>query len=146
MLNSVFLTGRLTRDPELRFTPSGVAVVSFTLAVDRDYKPEGGEREADFINCVAWRQTAEYIAKNFRKGKPMTVKNGRLQTRHYENNEGRRQYVTEVIVSEFDFALTDNTRTDGGAGDGGYGRGSGGYDPFHDDGRPVDISDDDLPF
>jgi len=146
MLNSVFLTGRLTRDPELRYTPSGVAVVQFTLAVERDYKPEGGEREADFINCVAWRKTAEYIANNFRKGKPMTVKNGRLQTRSFENNEGRRQYVTEVIVSEFDFALTDNTRTDGGTGAGEYGRDSGGYDPFHDDGRPIDISDDDLPF
>ncbi len=160
MLNRVILIGRLTRDPELRYTPSGVAVAQFTLAVDRPFSREqGGEREADFIPIVTWRQLAETCANYLRKGR-LTAVEGRIQVRNYENNEGRRVYVTEVIADNVRFLESPNR--EGGSqgqndfsGGGGYGGGSRGagprssgnnQDPFADDGRPIDISDDDLPF
>lgn len=166
MLNRVILIGRLTRDPELRYTPSGVAVAQFTLAVDRPFSNSRGEREADFIPIVVWRQLAETCANYLRKGR-LTAVEGRIQVRHYENNEGRRIYVTEVIADNVRFLESPNRddapagRDDfepdpgaygGGYGGGTYGRPAGGRrddpvdDPFADESRPIDISDDDLPF
>lgn len=139
MLNRVILIGRLTADPELRYTPQGIAVAQFTLAVDRQFKREG-DPNADFIPIVTWRQLAENCANYLRKGRLAAVE-GRIQIRHYENNDGKRVYVTEVIA--------DNVRF--------LERGEGGqnlerqqerlsHTPFPDEGRPIDISDDDLPF
>ncbi|WEV54561.1 single-stranded DNA-binding protein [Leuconostocaceae bacterium ESL0723] len=100
MINRVVLIGRLTRDVELRYTQSGVAVGSFTLAVNRQFTNSNGEREADFINCVIWRKSAENFANFTGKGALVAVE-GRLQTRNYENNQGQRVYVTEVVVDNF---------------------------------------------
>ena len=102
MINRVVLVGRLTRDPDLRYTPNGNAVVSFTLAVNRTFKNSQGEQEADFINCQAWRTTAENVAQYLRKGSLAGIE-GRIQTRSYENDEGRRVYVTEVIADSVQF-------------------------------------------
>lgn len=159
MLNRVILIGRLTRDPELRYTPSGVAVTQFTLAVDRPFTTQSGEREADFINIVTWQKLAETCANYLRKGR-LTAVEGRLQVRHYDNNEGKRVYVTEVVA--------DNVRFLESMGGGGSGReetqqssssssssnrygnanrdNKSNQDPFANDGSPIDISDDDLPF
>jgi single-strand DNA-binding protein len=177
MLNRVILIGRLTRDPELRYTPAGVAVTQFTLAVDRPFtNQQTREREADFIPVVTWRQLAETCANYLRKGRLAAVE-GRIQVRSYDNNEGRKVYVTEVIADNVRFLESANSagnREESGSA-GGYGEGSGGYgggsggngggssrpaggnrsgggggnqqkDPFFDDGKPIDISDDDLPF
>lgn len=97
-MNKVILLGRLTRDPELKTTPNGVAVCSFGMAVNRRYKNAEGGYDADFINCVAWRQTGEFVSKYFTKGRMIAVC-GSLQTRNYEK-DGRRHYVTEVLVEE----------------------------------------------
>jgi len=179
MLNRVILIGRLTRDPEMRYTPAGVAVTQFTLAVDRPFTSGQGEREADFIPIVTWRQLAETCANYLRKGR-LTAVEGRIQVRNYENNEGKRVYVTEIIADNVRFLESGNreggSREEGGnsGGGGGYGgqggqgsqgggsqgggnsSGGGGRsggssrndnrDPFSDDGRPIDISEDDLPF
>jgi single-strand DNA-binding protein len=163
MLNRVILIGRLTKDPELRYTPAGVAVAQFTLAVDRSFSKEQGEREADFIPIVTWRQLAETCANYLRKGRLAAVE-GRMQVRNYENNEGRRVYVTEVVADNVRFLESPNREGGGGQGrddnpgesGGGYGGGSrstgsrnsgnNNQDPFADDGKPIDISDDDLPF
>lgn len=100
MINNVVLVGRLTRDAELRHTPSNVAVATFTLAVNRPFKNEAGEQEADFINCVIWRQSAENLANWAKKGSLIGI-TGTIQTRNYENRQGQRVYVTEVIASNF---------------------------------------------
>ena len=114
MLNSVCLVGRLTRDPELRYTPSNVAVATFTLAVNRNRKSENGEREADFINVVIWRQQAEYLANWAKKGALIGV-TGRIQTRSYDNHQGQRVYVTEVVAESFQL-LESRTARDGQGG------------------------------
>lgn len=101
MLNKVFLQGRLTADPELKATQSGVSVVSFSLASDRDYLVDGN-RPTDFINCVAWRKTAEFIAAHFKKGNPMLVV-GRLEIETYKAQDGSKRYTTNVNVSEVQF-------------------------------------------
>ena len=95
MLNRAILTGRLTRDPELRYTTSGTAVVQATIAVDRQFKNQQGEREADFINLVIWRKAAENFANFTHKGSLVGI-DGRIQTRTYENKQGQRVYVTEI--------------------------------------------------
>lgn len=100
MINNVVLVGRLTKDAELRYTPSNVAVATFTLAVNRPFKNEAGEREADFIQCVIWRQSAENLANWAKKGSLIGI-TGTIQTRNYENQQGQRVYVTEVIASNF---------------------------------------------
>ncbi|WP_262316428.1 single-stranded DNA-binding protein [Lacticaseibacillus parakribbianus] len=100
MINNVSLTGRLTRDIELKYTQSGTAVGSFTLAVDRSFKNANGEREADFINCVIWRKSAENLSNFTRKGSLIGIE-GRIQTRNYDNNQGQKVYVTEVVVDNF---------------------------------------------
>lgn len=166
MLNRVILIGRLTKDPELRYTPAGVAVTQFTLAVDRQFSGSKEEREADFIPIVTWRQLAETCANYLRKGRLAAVE-GRIQVRNYENNEGRRVYVTEIIADNVRFLESANreggsqgrdesgsSANASGSGYGGSNRSSGSRnsgnsnssDPFADDGRPIDISDDDLPF
>lgn len=106
MINRVVLTGRLTRDLELRRTQSGTSVVSFTLAVDRNFKKEG-QPEADFINCVAWNRQAEAMAQYLHRGSLIGV-DGRLQTRNYENQQGQRVYITEVFVDNFTFLESRN--------------------------------------
>ena len=100
MINNVVLIGRLTREVELRYTPSNQAVATFTLAVTRHCKTQDGERAADFINCVMWRQQAENLANWTKKGALIGV-TGRIQTRNYENQQGQRVYVTEVIADSF---------------------------------------------
>ena len=104
MLNKIFIMGRLTKDAELRSTQSGKLVSSFTLAVDRDFKGPNGEKETDFINCVAWNGTAEFVSKYFHKGS-MAIVEGRLQIRPYETPEGKRT-ATEIVVSNLYFGET----------------------------------------
>ena len=115
MINRAVLTGRLTRDPELRYTTSGTAVVSFTLAVDRQFRNQNGDRDADFVNCVIWRKSAENFSNFTHKGSLVGVE-GRIQTRNYENQQGNRVYVTEVVVDTF--ALLE-PRQNGGMNQGG---------------------------
>lgn len=100
MINNVVLVGRMTRDAELRMTQSNTAVASFTLAVNRPFKNQNGEREADFINCVIWRQAAENLANWCKKGALVGI-TGNIQTRNYENQQGQRVYVTEVVADNF---------------------------------------------
>lgn len=155
-MNKAILIGRLTRDPELRTTTSGISSTSFTVAVSRTYTNQNGERETDFINCVAWRKQAENIAKYCKKGSQVAVE-GRIQTRSYDAQDGTKRYVTEVLADNVtflgakgtsgdfqtntnneiennfepsqDIATTDVTE-----------------DPFKDFGNEVALSDDDLPF
>ncbi|MFE4569981.1 single-stranded DNA-binding protein [Paenibacillus chitinolyticus] len=132
MLNRTILIGRLTSDPSLRYTPQGVAVATFTLAVDRPFQRQGQEKEADFIPVVTWRQLAENCANYLRKGR-LAAAEGRLQVRSYDNSEGRKVYVTEVIA--------DNVRFLESAG------GGQNLERQEPDYRPqTDLSDDDLPF
>ncbi|TCP52208.1 single-strand DNA-binding protein [Tumebacillus sp. BK434] len=221
MLNRIILIGRLTADPELRYTPSGTAVAQFTLAVDRQRSNQNGERETDFINIVVWQKLGELCAQYLRKGRLAAV-DGRLQIRSYENKEGQKVRVAEVVADNVRFleradmgnggdAMNQGGGGYGGGNQGGYGGGNqggygggnqggygggnqggygggnqggygggnqggygggnqggygggnqGGYgggnqgggnqggrrdeDPFSDDGKPIDISDDDLPF
>ncbi|GMB09775.1 single-strand binding protein [Thermolongibacillus altinsuensis] len=164
MINRVILVGRLTKDPELRYTPNGVAVATFTLAVNRTYTNQQGEREADFINCVVWRRQAENVANYLKKGSLAGVE-GRLQTRSYENQEGRRVYVTEVVADSVQFLEPRSSGEQRGMASGSYygepfpfgsnqnphhtndpGFSRIDEDPFANDGQPIDISDDDLPF
>ena len=103
MLNSVCLGGRLTRDPEVRYTSGNIPVASFTLAVDRDYgKGENGEKQTDFINCVAWRQTGEFVGKYFTKGSAAFV-HGRLQIREYTDRDGNKRTAAEVVTDNVYF-------------------------------------------
>ena len=95
-MNKVLLVGRITRDPDLRYTPSNIPTVSFTVAVDRGFKDQNGQRQADFINCVAWRSHAEFIGRYIKKGNMLSIE-GRIQSRSYQNQQGVMQYVTEVI-------------------------------------------------
>lgn len=109
MLNHIVIMGRLTRDPELRRTGSGVAVASFTLAVDRDYTgKDGGEKETDFIDCVAWRGTGEFVSKYFAKGR-MACVSGRLQLRDWTDKDGNKRRSTEVVADNVYFADSKNT-------------------------------------
>ncbi len=168
MINNVVLVGRMTRDAELRYTPSNQAVATFTLAVNRNFKNQNGEREADFINCVIWRQQAENLANWAKKGTLVGV-TGRIQTRNYENQQGQRVYVTEVVADNFQILESRATREgqSGGSYNGEFnnnssfgGSSNGGFSsqpsqqtsnfgrdesPFGNS-NPMDISDDDLPF
>ena len=114
MLNHIVIMGRLTRDPELRRTGSGVAVTSFSLAVDRDFAPrDGGERETDFIDCVAWRQTGEFVSKYFTKGR-MAVVSGRLQIRSWTDKDGNKRRTAEIVADNVYFG--DSRRDSDGSG------------------------------
>lgn len=105
MLNVVALMGRLTADPELRTTPAGASVTSFTIAVDRSFVKQGEERQADFINCVAWRGTADFVAKYFQKGSLIAV-DGSIQTRRYQDKDGHNRTAFEVVVDNAHFAVS----------------------------------------
>lgn len=156
MINNTVLVGRLTKDPDLKYTANGAAVASFSLAVNRNFTNQSGEREADFINCVIWRKPAETLANYARKGTLIGV-TGRIQTRNYENNQGQRVYVTEVVAENFQLLEGRGANNSGAGGQGGKGTNSQDYgqkatqdlsqaknDPFGS--SSIDISDDDLPF
>lgn len=108
-MNNVSLLGRVVRDIELKYTGNGTAVANFTIAVDRRFKNANGEYDADFIDIVVWRQSAEFVSEYFKKGSPIAVE-GSIQTRNYENNEGRKVYVTEVIADNVGFVPRDNSQ------------------------------------
>ena len=109
MLNTITIMGRLTKDPELRRTGSGIAVASFTLAVDRDFAPKnGGEKETDFIECVAWKNTAEFVSKYFAKGR-MAVVSGRLQIRKWQDKDGNKRQTAEVVADNVYFGDSKNS-------------------------------------
>ena len=126
MINNVVLVGRMTRDAELRMTQSNTAVASFTLAVNRNFKNQSGEREADFINCVIWRQAAENLANWCKKGALVGI-TGNIQTRNYENQQGQRVYVTEVLANNFQLLESRSQQQSS-------------------NNNSMDISDEDLPF
>ncbi len=148
-MNRVVLVGRLTRDPEMRTTSSGISQTRFTLAVNRRTAGQSGEREADFINCVAWRGTAEAIAKYLTKGRELAVE-GRIQTGSYDAQDGTKRYTTDVVVDNFTFIGSGNGSTaptyqnNGASND--IATTDISEDPFKDFGSEVALSDDDLPF
>ena len=151
MLNKIFIMGRLTRDPELRRTQSGTPVTSFSLAVDRDYKSQSGEKETDFIDVVAWRATAEFVAKYFTKGR-MAVVEGRLQIRDWQDRDGNKRRSAEVVADNVYFgdSRRDNGGDNGGSYGGGYSAPAGGYARAVGGGASgfaeIDEEDGDLPF
>lgn len=170
MINNVVLVGRLTKDPDLRYTSGGQAVATFTLAVNRDFKNADGDREADFINCVIWRKPAETLANYTKKGSLIGIV-GRIQTRNYENQQGQRVYVTEVMCDNFQMLESKNSQQNNHQGQQNQqqnesksnqqqkrephsqppidGMSSHGFntdsDPFGSSSQ-IDIADDDLPF
>jgi single-strand DNA-binding protein len=113
-MNKAILVGNLTRDPEMRTTPGGVAVTSFTVAVNRRFKSQDGTQQTDFISCVAWRATAEFIAKYFVKGSKIGI-TGSIQTRNYDDANGVRRYVTEVVVDDAEFVTSKAQNPGAGA-------------------------------
>lgn len=138
MINNVVLIGRLTRDAELRYTPSNIAVATFNLAVNRNFKNDNGDREADFINVVMWRQQAENFANWVKKGNLVGI-TGRIQTRSYDNQQGQRVYVTEVVAESFQILeKKDNAANNASM--------ENQIPPNFEKTNPMDISDDDLPF
>ncbi len=166
-MNKAILIGRLTRDPELRYTSSNRAVCQFTIAIDRPFTNQAsGQREADFINVVAWDKTGENVGKYMTKGRLVAVE-GRIQTRNYENNEGRKVYVTEVIASNVQFLESRNANNNSEINDmpeppmekTPYDFADNSVtntsseetmntekDPFESFGEQIEISDNDLPF
>ena len=163
MINNVVLVGRMTRDAEVRYTQSNIAVATFTLAVNRNFKNENGDREADFINVVIWRQAAENLANWAKKGTLIGI-TGAIQTRNYENQQGQRVYVTEIIANSFQLLESRNSQ-------GGYQTQENNFQTGNSSNygnansmpnfsreaeqtsffrgnttNPMDISDDDLPF
>ena len=147
MLNLTILEGRLTRDPELRKTQSGIAVATFTVACDRPRKKDA-EQQADFINVVAWRQSAEFLSNYFHKGDAVQVQ-GRIKTRTYDDKNGNKVFVNEVVAYNINFPLTSKggNNSSNGSTNKATAQNSAPVveDPFVDTGR-VEISDDDLPF
>lgn len=142
MINRVVLAGRPTRDLELKSINSGISVCSFTLAVDRNFKSRSGEREADFINCVAWGKTAEVMSSYVKKGSVIGI-DGRIQTRSYDNRDGQRVYVTEVVVENFSFL--GGSDKNGQVSKNNQSSSNQNNDPFASS-KQADIADDDLPF
>ena len=155
MMNRTVLVGRLTKDPDLRYTANGTAVAQFTLAVNRTFTNQQGEREADFINIVVWKKAAENAANYLKKGSLAGV-DGRIQTRNYDGQDGKRVYVTEVVADSVQFLEPKNQNTGGqgqsntntpnynqNANTGQYGANN---DPFQHDGSRIDVNDEDLPF
>ncbi|MGS7070820.1 single-stranded DNA-binding protein [Streptococcus pyogenes] len=141
MINNIVLVGRMTKDAELRYTASQVAVATFTLAVNRRFKEQNGEREADFINCVIWRQSAENLANWAKKGALIGV-TGRIQTRNYENQQEQRVYVTEVVAENFQMLESRNSQQQSGQDNSSQNDNSQSFG----NSSPMDISDDMLPF
>lgn len=169
MINRVVLVGRLAKDPEVRFTPNGIASCRFTVAVNRTFQNQQGEREADFINCVAWRKQAENLA-NFQKKGNLIGLEGRIQTGSYEGQDGKRVYTTDIVADSIQF-LEPRNGTEGSQGASNYesstntggqyqGSSKGQYggnnnqpsytradeDTFANSKGPIDVSQDDLPF
>lgn len=156
MINNVVVVGRLTRAVDLRYTSSGTAYASFTLATDRDFKNQNGEKETDFINCVMWRKPAENLANYTKKGSLIGIE-GRIQTRNYDNQQGQRVYVTEVLAEKFSFLESAKTANNDVLNDGGTNtlafnknqNSSGNFaknDPFMTNGETFDVQDSELPF
>lgn len=159
MINQTVIVGRMTREADLRHTGSGIAVATFTVAVERSFSNGQGERETDFINVVAWRKTAEVVANFTSKGSLVGV-TGRLQTRNYTNNEGKKVYLTELVCENFQMlepkSVTEKRKAETGyqshqtkpaastPKEPDYPKYS--TDPFNDNNDSIDISDDDLPF
>ena len=146
MINNVTLVGRLTKDVELKYTPANQAVVQFILAVNRTFKNANGEREADFINCVIWRQSAENFANWAKKGALIGI-TGRIQTRNYENQQGQRVYITEVIAENFQMLESRNQQQGQQQAQPQQAKQQQVKqpDPFSG-GAPMDLNDDSLPF
>nr|DAI20087.1 MAG TPA: Single strand binding protein [Caudoviricetes sp.] len=155
-MNNANLVGRLTRPVDLRYTQTGIAYGSFTIVVNRKYKNKDGEREADFINCVIWKKGAELLANYTQKGSLIGV-SGPIQTRSYDNQQGQRVYVTEVLVENFDFLESRKNDADGFSNAGNINtqnfnknQNLGGNfennDPFTANGETFEMQDDDLPF
>lgn len=155
-MNNANLVGRLTRPVDLRYTQTGIAYGSFTIAVNRKYKNKDGEREADFINCVIWKKGAELLANYTQKGTLIGV-SGPIQTRSYDNQQGQRVYVTEVLVENFDFLESRKNDADGFSNEGNIntqnfnknqnlGGNFANSDHFTANGDTYDVQDDDLPF
>ena len=141
MLNHITIMGRLTRDPEMRSTQSGVAVASFTLAVDRDFGgKDGGEKQTDFIDCTAWRHTAEFVSKYFSKGR-MAVVSGRLQIDNYTDNDGNKRRSAKVIADNIYFG---DSKKDGATS--GQSDEAASFTPAPSDFVPVNVDDGELPF
>ena len=157
-MNKVILIGRLTKDPELRYTSSNVPTASFSLAVDRNFTNQNGEREADFINIVVWRKQAENCKNYLSKGSQVAVE-GRIQTRNYDGQDGKKVYVTEVVADNVQFlgtrgsnnsnaqvAFNDEATPYDFAQDAEPATTDVSSDPFADFGASIEISDDELPF
>lgn len=162
-MNKVFLIGRLTRDPELRYTGSNIPVATFSLAVNRNFSNQAGEREADFINIVVWRKQAENVKNYLSQGSQVAI-DGRIQTRSYDGNDGQKRYITEVVADNVEFLGSRNSSNNSNNMNGSAGISSEGptpYDfeeskapkgtdvdsnPFADFGASIEISDDELPF
>lgn len=169
MINRVVLVGRLTKDPELKYTPNGVASCRFQVAVNRTFQNQQGEREADFISCVAWRKQAENLANYIRKGGLIGLE-GRIQTGSYEGQDGKRVYTTDVVADSIQFleprnstggsqstsnyeSSTNTGGTNQGSSQGQYGGQNnqpsytrGDEDPFANSKGPMEVNQDDLPF
>lgn len=136
-MNKVMLLGRLAKEPELRYTQTGTPVATFTLATNRKYAAQNGEREADFINCVAWQKSAEFVANYFKKGQQMALE-GRIQVRSYDDNDGQCKWVTEVIAEQIEFV--------GAKADGSKPAQQQNSNPGLGLGEEVVFDDNDLPF
>lgn len=156
MINNVVVVGRLTRAVDLRYTSNGTAYASFTLATDRDFKNQNGEKETDFINCVMWRKPAENLANYTKKGSLIGIE-GRIQTRNYDNQQGQRVYVTEVLAERFHFLESSKTANNDVLNNEGTNtlafnknqNSNGNFansDPFTSGGDVFNVNDDDLPF
>lgn len=161
-MNKVVLIGRLTRDPELRYTGSNIPVATFSIAVNRNFSNQSGEREADFINIVVWRKQAENVKNYLTQGSQVAI-DGRIQTRTYDGNDGQKRYVTEVVADNVEFLGSKNSSNNSNSMSGST-KGSAEptpYDfggksepkgtnvdsnPFADFGSSIEISDDELPF
>ena len=133
MINKVILMGRLTRDPEMRHTNSGTPVTTFSIAIDNGY---GDNKRTDFVNCLAWNKTAEFVTKYFAKGKMIVIADGRISTRSWKTQDGKRAYATEVVAKEVSFGETKSSQE------------TATQRPMQDDDdfTPLDEEDDDLPF
>ncbi|MBP3799945.1 MAG: single-stranded DNA-binding protein [Bacilli bacterium] len=158
MMNKVFLIGRLTRDPELRYTGNNTAVASFSIAVNRNFTNQSGEREADFINIVVWRKQAENVKNYLTQGSQVAI-DGRIQTRSYDDQDGKKRYVTEVVADNVEFLGSKGSNSQGNNTSsasteptpydfGGNEQTTTAVDsnPFADFGSSIEISDDELPF
>ena len=159
-MNKVFLIGRLTRDPELRYTGSNTAVATFSLAVNRNFTNQQGEREADFINIVVWRKQAENVKNYLSQGSQVAIE-GRIQTRSYDDNNGQKRYITEVVADNVEFLSSKNSSNSSNVGSNSQSSDPTPYDfgpapepkgtnvdsnPFADFGASIEVSDDELPF